>query len=138
MTFRKFEDIEIWKDGREVVKKVYDLTSRIPFSADKGLKDQIRRAAVSICANIAEGYARRGNREMIKFLWISKGSAAEVQSHLYHALDFSYMDQASFELLYERLEKIQIRIFHLIKTLTIDSSRQKSLEQSSPSSSIEE
>ena len=125
MIFKKFEDIEVWKLGREVVKAVYGLTNKGPFAKDWGLKDQIQRAAVSVTSNIAEGYVRRGNKEFVKFLWISKGSAAEVQSQLYHALDLEYVDANTFELLYNQTNVLQVKLFHLIQSLTSALPRQK-------------
>jgi len=125
MVFKKFEDIEVWRMGRELVKAVYGLTKTGDFAKDWGLKDQIQRAAVSVTSNIAEGYARRGNKEFVKFLWISKGSAAEVQSQLYHALDLGYIDASSFELLYDQANILQVKLFHLIQSLSPDLTRQK-------------
>ena len=84
-TLKKFEEILAWQEARTLAKMVYDITRKGALAKDFGLRDQIQRAAVSVCSNIAEGYARRGNKELIKFLWISKGSAAEVQSQLHHA-----------------------------------------------------
>ena len=125
MVFKKYEDIMVWQFGRELVRSVYDLTSVGKFSKDWGLKDQIQRAAVSICSNIAEGYARRGNAEFIKFLWIAKGSAAEVQSQLYHAKNLGYVSVAQFDELYAATNRIQAGIFNLIQTLSSDTTRQK-------------
>ena len=89
--FRTFEEIAAWQMGRDLVIKVYEVTREGGFAKDWGLKDQIQRAAVSICSNIAEGYERRGNKEFVKFLWIAKGSSAEVCSQLYHARDLNYV-----------------------------------------------
>ena len=125
MVFRKFEDIEVWRLGREIVNAVYGLTKKGAFSKDWGLKDQIQRAAVSITSNIAEGYARRGNKEFVKFLWISKGSAAEVQSQLYNAMDLGYIEKDRFELVYNQANVLQVKLFHLIQSLTSDLVRQK-------------
>lgn len=83
--FRKFEDIQAWQKGLLVTLKIYRITSEGNFSKDFGLKDQIRRASVSVIANIAEGHGRRTNSEFANFLNISRGSVAEVQSHLYIA-----------------------------------------------------
>ncbi len=116
--FQKFEDIEVWKMGRVLVSSVYAQTCGESFARDWGLRDQIQRAVVSICSNIAEGYARRGNREFVNFLWIAKGSAAEVQSQLYHALDLNYISQDSFENLYNQANLISVKLYHLIKNLS--------------------
>ena len=125
MAFRKFEDIEVWQDGRRVTNAVYEQASMGRFAKDWGLRDQIQRAAVSICSNIAEGYARRGNKEMVKFLWIAKGSASEVQSQLYHALDFGYISKETFDSIYADLNKIQAKISRLIQSLSKMPERQK-------------
>ena len=125
MVFKRFEDMEVWKEGREVVRKVYAQTVCPDFAKDWGLRDQIRRATVSICSNIAEGYARRGNKEMVKFLWIAKGSAAEVQSQLYHALDIGYVDQSAFASIYDDLNRIQVKLYRLIQALSLEPDRQK-------------
>ena len=125
MVFRRYEDIVIWQKGRELVKAIYALTRADAFAKDWGLRDQIQRSVVSICSNVAEGYARRGNEEFIKFLWIAKGSAAEVQSQLYHAKDLGYIQDDQFQTLYEATELIQIDIFKLIQTLDANSTRQK-------------
>ena len=77
-TFRHFDDIEAWQRARELTKVVYQLSGRGQFAKDFGLRDQIRRATVSIMANIAEGFERDGTGEFIQFLAIAKGSAAEV------------------------------------------------------------
>ncbi|MDA8189845.1 MAG: four helix bundle protein [Dehalococcoidales bacterium] len=97
----KFEDIEAWQKARELSKAIYTVTGEGAFARDFGLRDQIRRAAVSVMSNIAEGFDRGGSRELIQFLFIAKGSAAEVQAQLYVALDAGYMKQERFQQLYE-------------------------------------
>jgi four helix bundle protein len=96
-TFRSFVDIDAWKKGRELTVSVYDLTKNPPFSKDFPLRDQIRRACVSVMANIAEGFGRGGSIEFAQFLAIAKGSACEVISHLYVALDQGYITKQQFE-----------------------------------------
>ena len=125
MTFKKFEDCEVWQLGRVLVKEIYALTREGDFARDFGLKDQIQRAAISISSNVAEGYARRGNKEFVKFLWIAKGSAAEVQSQLYHAKDLGYIDAAAFEKMYNSANLVQVKLYHLIQSLTSTIDRQK-------------
>ena len=125
MTFKKFEDCEVWQMGRELVREIYALTRKGDFARDFGLRDQIQRAAVSVSSNVAEGYARRGNKEFVKFLWIAKGSAAEVQSQLYHAKDLGYIDAASFEKMYNSANLIQVKLYHLIQSLSSTIDRQK-------------
>jgi four helix bundle protein len=94
-TFKKFEEIEAWRKARELTKRIYKISCTTSFARDFGLKDQIRRASVSIMSNIAEGYDRSGTGEFIQFLATAKGSAAEVKCQLYVALDQSYIDQAT-------------------------------------------
>jgi four helix bundle protein len=81
-TFKKFEEIEAWRKARELTKRIYKITRTTSFARDFGLKDQIRRASVSIMSNIAEGYDRCGTGEFIQFLATAKGSAAEVKCQL--------------------------------------------------------
>jgi four helix bundle protein len=91
MKTTRFEDLECWQEARRVVDRVYRICSVEAFNRDYSLTDQIRRASVSAMANIAEGFSRRGNKEFIQFLFIAKSSAAELQSHLYVALDREYI-----------------------------------------------
>jgi four helix bundle protein len=96
MKIQKFEDMKVWQDTREFVGKIYSSTSNQKFSKDFGLRDQIQRAAVSIMSNIAEGYERDSNKELIRFLLYSKGSAGEVRSLLYVAADLGYLTEEEF------------------------------------------
>ena len=80
--FRKFEDIEVWRRGCGLVEKVYALTGKEPLDKDWGLRDQIRRSAVSVPANIAEGYERNSRMEFRRYLLIAKGSCGELRTHL--------------------------------------------------------
>ena len=96
---KKFEDIESWKRARKLTKDIYTVTAQEKFSRDFGLKDQIRRAAVSILSNIAEGFERGGDKEFVQFLAIAKGSSGEVRAQLYVALDLEYLSSAQFDAL---------------------------------------
>ena len=90
-TFTKFEEIECWKRARELTRQVYRISNQPRFARDFGLKDQIRRASVSVMSNIAEGYDRSGTAEFVHFLATAKGSAAEVRCQLYVAADQGYL-----------------------------------------------
>jgi len=90
-TIRRFEDIEAWQKARALTNRIYDLTAVGPFSRDFVLRDQIRRAAVSVMANIAEGFERGGDKEFGHFLAMAKGSCGEMRSHLHVALDRQYV-----------------------------------------------
>lgn len=99
-TARRFEDLDAWKRARELNRQVYRVTSIGSLAKDFELRGQLRRATVSVMANIAEGFGRGGRKEFIQFLSIAKGSVAEVQSHLYAALDAPHIDRQMFETLY--------------------------------------
>ena len=116
-SFEKFEDIEAWKKARELTKAIYATTNDGSFARDFGLRDQIRRAAVSTMANIAEGFGRGGNKEFIQFLAVAKGSASEVQSQLYVALDAGYLNQTQFKELYTETETTARLIGGLLRYL---------------------
>jgi len=116
--FTKIEDIYAWQQGRELVLDVYRLSWSTSLGRDFGLKDQIQRAAVSVCSNIAEGFERRGNREFVSFLWIAKGSTAEVSSQLYHLKDLGIIDQAAFDGIYGKCKLISASIYKLIQSIT--------------------
>ena len=89
----RFEDLESWRFGRQLRGIVYRFTRLSAFAADNALVWQIRRAAVSVTANIAGGFERGGNREFIQFLSYAKGSVGETKDHLYTALDEGYIGQ---------------------------------------------
>jgi len=98
----KFENIESWKKARELSRMIYKITATGEFAGDFGLRDQVRRAAVSIMSNIAEGFERDGNKEFLHFLSIAKGSTGELRSQLYVALDANFITRAEFQNLYDR------------------------------------
>ena len=110
----KFEDILTWKKSEKLVLEVYRLFKN---SRDFSFRDQIQRASVSIMNNIAEGYERKGNKEFVKFLYISKGSCGEVRSMLYLALDLRYINKEEFESLYKKSIEISRMLSGLIKYL---------------------
>ncbi len=104
--FKSFEEIDAWKLARNLSLKVYKLSSAQPFFNDYALRDQVRRAAISISSNIAEGFEREGNKEFVQFLSIAKASTAEVRSQLYLALDLGYISNEEFEQL--KLEALSV------------------------------
>ncbi len=95
----RFEDFIAWQKARVLTSDIYKVTNDGAFSRDYGLKDQIRRAAVSSMSNLAEGFERGRPGEFHQFLSISKASCAELRSQLYVALDAHYINQATFEVL---------------------------------------
>jgi four helix bundle protein len=126
MKATSFEDLKVWQDSREFVNSIYELTSTNEIKKDYGLKDQIQRAAVSIMNNIAEGFERNNNREFIMFLKYSKGSAGEVRSMLYVALDLGYISKDSFEKNYNSAINIITQISNFIKYLRTYVAKEKS------------
>ena len=96
-TFHRFEDIDAWQKARELTRAIYTVSGKGSFSKDFALRDQIRRASISIMANIAEGFERGGNKGFLNFLSIAKGSAGEVRAQLYVALDQQHLTEEAFE-----------------------------------------
>jgi four helix bundle protein len=115
--FERFEDISAWQKARELTKRIYAETNSKNFSRDFGLRDQIRRAAVSIMANIAEGFERGGDKEFFQFVSLAKGSSGEVRSHLYVALDAGYLNNETFHNLTYTTEQINRMLAGLMKYL---------------------
>src|SRR5215204_3249757 len=101
-TIIRFEDLDAWRLARELTQEVYRVTGNGEFSRDFGLTNQIRKASVSVMSNIAEGFERDGNKEFRNFLSIGKGSAGEVRSQLYVALDQGYLTREDFDLIYRK------------------------------------
>ena len=103
---QRFEDIIGWQKGRALVKTVYEATYEEQFKRDFALRDQIRRASISISSNIAEGFDRGSLRAFHHFLSISQGSCAEVRTQLYLALDLGYIDDSKFTTLFRDAEEV--------------------------------
>ena len=95
-TVQKFEDLICWQKARELTKHIY---ATFKDCKDFGFKDQIQRAAVSVLSNIAEGFERGTQDELLNYLFIAKGSAGEVRAQLYVALDAGYLNAETFKLL---------------------------------------
>jgi four helix bundle protein len=118
MKITRFEDIEAWQEARKLVKMVYEVIRKSPeFRKDFRLVGQVQDASVSSMSNIAEGFSRKGHKEFIQFLFISKSSAAEVQSQLYVALDQEYINQDDFNRVYNQAEVVSKLDSGLIKYL---------------------
>ena len=116
-TIKSFEDLPVWQDARKFTNKIYTLTNKFPKEELYGLTSQIRRAAVSIMSNIAEGFYRRSDKELTNFLSIARGSSSEVQNDLYIALDLNYISQTEFNQLYQEAKKIAKQINGLMTYL---------------------
>ena len=118
MTIQRFEDMVVWKEARTLSKDVY---AAFLQNSDRGFKDQIQRAAVSIMNNIAEGFDRskfsKDNKQLISFLNIANGSCGEVKSMLYLAQDLDYLSLADAEFLRDKCLNISSKLNNLLKTL---------------------
>ena len=99
---KKFEDLKVWKLSLEITKEIYDLSFKPNFKNDFSLRDQIRRAVISISSNIVEGFEKNNNNEFVRFLKISKGSVGEVRNQLYIALSIGYISQNEFDKNFQR------------------------------------
>jgi four helix bundle protein len=114
MKIEKFEDIIAWQKSEVLVLDVY---KHFKSCRDFSFRDQIQRAVVSIMNNIAEGFERRTNKELSNFLFIAKGSCAEVRSMLYLALNLGYISKNKFEEWYLLTTEISRMLSGFIKTL---------------------
>lgn len=137
MQVKNFEDLEIWKDARALTIAIYLLTKNPKFAKDFGMRDQIRRAVVSIMSNIAEGFERGGNQEFIQFLYVAKASCGEVRSQLYVAMDQSYIAQKDCEELTKSFRRLSIMISNLIDYLKRSGMKGAKFSGSSRSSRLE-
>ena len=127
-----FEDLESWQFARRLTQEIYHLTRQPAFSCDHGLKDQIQRAAVSVMSNIAEGFERRSDKSFLSFLAIAKGSAGEVRSQLFVALDLGYITDEQFTLCRNMCTRAVKLISGLMQYLQRSLSHRSSPPRSSP------
>lgn len=97
MTIKKFEDLEVWKNARELCKKIREIVDNSSLGKDYSIKDQILSSSGSVMDNIAEGFERDGKKEFIQFLYISKGSLGETRSQIYRCFDSGYISETKFD-----------------------------------------
>jgi four helix bundle protein len=117
MKITKFEDLKIWQIALKITKEIYELTNKKEFSKDFSLRDQIRRAIISVSSNIVEGFEKNNNNEFIRFLKIAKGSIGEARNQLYIALAVKYIDQDEFDKLNNELIELANQVGKLISYL---------------------
>ena len=117
MGIKTYRDLDIWKKGIGLVKDVYKLTEKFPKQEMYGLVSQMRRAAVSIPSNIAEGFRRYHNKEYKQFLYVSSGSCAELETQITIAKELKYIQENEEAILLERLDHIGRMISSLLKKL---------------------
>ena len=120
MHLYSFEKLDMWKDIRNFVNEIYNISDSFPYSENRGLRDQIRRAAVSVSSNIAEGSGRLSPKDQARFVEISYSSILEVLSQLMVALDRKYIDQTTYIRGRKLIENLSARISaykrYLLKT----------------------
>jgi four helix bundle protein len=104
-TIRRFEEIEAWQTARRLTQRIYVLSNQGAFAKDWGLRDQMRRAAVSVMSNIAEGFESDHRPHFIRYLGYAKASAGEVRAQLYVALDAGYIEREQFDELFDLASK---------------------------------
>lgn len=114
----RFEKLDVWKDAREFVSLVYSITSPFPSSERFGLMDQIRRAAVSIALNIAEGSTRGSDPDFRRFLKMAQGSVNELVTGFYIAIDQKFISETEFRSVYDFSLKINAKLNALIKSVS--------------------
>ncbi len=114
---KRFEDIEAWRLARELARDTYRITSNAKLGRDFCLRDQMRRASVSILSNIAEGFERSGDKEFQQFLALAKGSSGELRAQLYIALDQEYISEEEFARVRQKSEEVSRMLAGLIRYL---------------------
>ncbi len=110
---KSFEDLNVWKESMRLVVDIYNCLKNCK---DFSLRDQMQRAAVSIPSNIAEGFERDTNKEFIRFLYIAKGSSAELRTQIYIAIQVKFITKETGTDFIERTKKISAMLYNLIKT----------------------
>ena len=116
-TIKRFEDLECWQEARQLVNLIYGLTNNAYFKKDFELVRQVRGSAVSIMANIAEGFHRNSNKDFLRFLDYSRASIAETISHCYVALDQKYIDEQEITIVKREADAVWKKINGLISYL---------------------
>ncbi len=115
MKIEKFEDLVSWQKALELTVEIYKIFEQ---SKDFGFKDQIQRASVSIMNNIAEGFERKSNKELLQFFYIAKGSAAEVRSMLILSLELKKINQNQYDKLISLNSEISKLLSGFIKSIS--------------------
>ncbi|TSA47497.1 MAG: four helix bundle protein [Chloroflexi bacterium] len=130
-TIVRFEEIQAWQTARELTRLVYGLSGQGAFSKDFGLRDQIRRAAVSVMSDIAEGFENQTQAQFMRYLGLAKGSAGEVRSQAYVALDLQYITPEEFKILFDPADKNARQLVRFITYLELHPQAQHVREDSS-------
>ena len=118
---RNFRDLKIWQSGMEIVLRIYALTNKYPKEELYALISQMRRAAVSMPSNIAEGFARQHNKEYTQFLYIALGSAAELETQIEISCKLKYISESDKNEILDRINQFSRMTKSLIKCITSSS-----------------
>ena len=116
MKIEKFEDLISWQESRKLNKSIYELTNSFILK-DRDLSQQIRRASVSVMANIAEGFMRFGFKERKQFYTMSRSSLAELKSHFYIVLDLKLINQSDFDLIIQQIDIVGKLLSGMIRSI---------------------
>lgn len=114
---RNYRDLVVWQDSIQLAKAIYKLTEKFPKHETYALADQIRRAAVSVPSNIAEGQARKAPGDFRRFLHIALGSLAEVDTQLVLAQEFGYLTDSDVHKMFEQIQLLRKKLYALINSL---------------------
>jgi len=114
---KDFKELKVWRKAYDLSLAVYEVSRSFPREEMYGLTSQLRRAAVSIGANIAEGCGRRSDGELVRFLQIARGSASEVEHHLLLALDLKFLQAATHQNIEKRLQEVQRMLTSLVSSI---------------------
>jgi four helix bundle protein len=131
-TIKKFEELKCWKLARQLNGVIYRITMSGSFASDYALRDQIRRASISVSSNVAEGFGRSSRKEFIQFLYYALGSLQELNSQLYLAKDLDYLNENDLSELNNQIEKLKSLIIGLtayLKTTTVQGNKYKVEEE---------
>lgn len=116
-----YENLDVWKLARELVKEIYSLVESFPKGEEFALVLQIKRAVISVCLNIAEGSGRGSKKEFKRFLRVAIGSLIEMRTSLLLAVDLGYLNKGDLEVIDQKVEKLYFKLFGLIKSLNASS-----------------
>ena len=116
---RNYRELIVWQEAIKIAKAIYELTGKFPKQETYALADQIRRAAVSVPSNIAEGQARKSPGDFRRFLHIALGSLAEVDTQLVLAQEFGYLSREDIDSLNEQIQGLRMKLYALINSLPI-------------------
>lgn len=116
-TITRFEEIRAWKTARSLTRQIYAVSNQGAFARDYGLRDQLRRSAVSIMSNIAEGFESDTQQQFVTYLGYAKASAGEVRAQLYVAMDVGYVSEATFQELFAQVETCSRQLSRFITYL---------------------